>query len=753
MSQTVDVDDPDSLIPNQRLDGRYRIHKKLGEGGMGQVYLATDERMQREVAIKLLRPGLNQAGAEILRKEAQITAALDHPGIVKVYDIAQLPLEPAVPEHLRGMYYMVLEYVTGTTLYCQLRDGSSYRPPEQTLRLFRELVSAVAFAHERRVIHRDLKPGNIIVQQHGLKIFDFGIAQASEQIRALPDAPLLCSPCGTPWYMRPIAQAALEHNQRIAPDKRDDVYALGVILYQMLAGELCHPLEHSGERQQTYLQVPERVKFADPYLRTSCDALIVATLGLNPGRELVDAQALLGACDELLAGWYAYQREQTRLAAHTHQERLLVAQRHAYLEQRNELLTKHRRARRGWLLGTAVGSGLLFWGIVGSFIAYERRRDGQELLRACDDSGQSVATAQRLDPQQASQVIQRMNYQLVRGRRVPHSCIEVLYRGHLLSRGLRHESSPALHTLWPDAQDWLRRELKDVRAIALAADAKTVAGGSADGRIRVGRHYAEGLRTIAQAPTRLPQTPIPTPIGAFALSPDARWLAAAYDGGRTVFQFDLRSGSPPALFRVPGHQVSSVELTLARAPILGTRAGQVWRTDGAAPGQGLRLVLPHIDSPVHHTVQLDPAQMLVVTEHHVGLWSLEPPKRLAFLAMSVVAVLPHHQGAPELVVKSRRGLHLWRADAHKLSLLARDTQGDCSLTALLEGLTEKRSPNLPAPAGPRDSEPTEDDPRSCLAIICQRIDQESGPHNGLEAACQQLATKASLPFLDQWSIP
>lgn len=752
MSQPVDVDRHDSLIPNQRLDDRYCIHKKLGEGGMGQVYLATDERMQREVAIKLLRPGLNDAGAKILRNEAQITAALDHPGIVKVYDIAQLPSEPAVPEHLRGMYYMVLEYVSGTTLFCQLRDRCSSRSPEQTLRLFRELVAGVAFAHERKVIHRDLKPGNIIVQRHGLKILDFGIAQASERIRALPDAPLMCSPCGTPWYMRPVAQAALEQNQRIAPDTRDDVYALGVILYQMLASELCHPLEQSGQGHRTYLQVPDRVQFADPYLRNACDALIIAALGLDPTRQIIDAQVLLNACDALLAGWYAYLHEQTRLAAHTHQEQLLVAQRHAYMEQRNELLSKHRRARRGWLVGTTVGSGLLFWSIVGSFMAYERHRDAQQLLTSCETMERAAATAQRIDPHQVAPALQQINHQLVRGRSVPRSCIEALYRSHLVSRGLRHDSALAMQALWPDAQDWLRGELKDVRAVAIAADVGTVAGGSADGQMRVGRRYAEGLRAVADAPTRLPPTPIPTPIGAFALSADAHWLAAAYDGGRAVFQFDLQSGSAPVVFRVPGHQISSVELTSAAALTLGTRAGEVWSSHRASPEKSLRLVLSGIQAPVRHTLQLDPALMLVVTDHHVGLWSLVPPKRLAFLAMSVVAVLPHRQGAPELLVKSSRGLHLWRADAHALSQLAQDTQRECSLTALLDGPAARRGLSQSAAAAPGDSGPTEDDPRSCLAVICHQIDRESGPHIRLEPICHQLETKASLPFLDQWSI-
>jgi hypothetical protein len=219
-----------------------------------------------------------------------------------------------------------------------------------------------------------------------------------------------------------------------------------------------------------------------------------------------------------------------------------------------------------------------------------------------------------------------------------------------------------------------------------------------------------------------------------------------------VFQFDLRSGAAPALFQVPGHQISSVELTAAGALTLGTRAGEVWSSKGTSPEQGLRSVLSGIDAPVRHTLKLDPAQMLVVTDGHVGLWRLTPPQHRAFLAMSVVAVLPHRQGMPQLIVKSSRGLHLWTADAHALSQLAQDTQGACSLTALLEGPAEKPGGGQPATAALGVSDPSADDPRSCLAVVCKQLDQESGPHIRLGSVCDQLATKASLPFLDQWSM-
>ena len=122
-----------------------------------------------EVAIKLLHPGISQAGAEILKAEAITTAALDHRDIVKVYDIEQIPAAPGIPKRLHGTFFMVLEYVPGTTLYCQLRDHGRSSVPQQTLQIWRELVAAIAFAHERNVIHRDLKPGNIIVQRRGLR--------------------------------------------------------------------------------------------------------------------------------------------------------------------------------------------------------------------------------------------------------------------------------------------------------------------------------------------------------------------------------------------------------------------------------------------------------------------------------------------------------------------------------------------------------------------------------------------------------
>lgn len=162
MSEASAIGSADSLSPDQILSNRYRVCRKIGQGGMGEVYLARDDHIQRQVAIKLLRPGatiLDAKNAKIF-EEALTTAALSHPNIVKVYDVPQLTRDPQIPQRLWGAHYMVMEFIDGETLFLQLRDRRPARTVEEALLLWRDLVGIVRFAHDRGIIHRDLKPGN-----------------------------------------------------------------------------------------------------------------------------------------------------------------------------------------------------------------------------------------------------------------------------------------------------------------------------------------------------------------------------------------------------------------------------------------------------------------------------------------------------------------------------------------------------------------------------------------------------------------
>ena len=225
------VDDPaEPTLTGQRL-GAYHILDLLGVGGMGEVYRARDTRLGRDVAVKVL-PRLFSADPERLarfEREARLLASLNHPHIAAIYGF----------EETAGVHALVLELVEGPTLAERLQRGPL--PIAEALRIARQIADALEAAHERGVMHRDLKPQNIKVKPDGtVKVLDFGLAKAA--IAAANDAdvsPTSTTPIdgtrdgiilGTTSYMSP------EQSRGHAVDKRTDIWAFGCVLYEMLTG-------------------------------------------------------------------------------------------------------------------------------------------------------------------------------------------------------------------------------------------------------------------------------------------------------------------------------------------------------------------------------------------------------------------------------------------------------------------------------------------------------------------------------------
>ena len=211
----------DPLLTDALRD-RYAIERELGRGGMATVYLAEDLRHHRQVAIKVLRPELAATlGPERFLREIQIAARLRHPHIVPLFDSGEAD----------GLLYYVMPYVEGESLRDRLRRERQL-PVNEALGIAREVADALAHAHERQLIHRDIKPENILLEGGHALVADFGIARAvgSAATKDLTTATGLA--LGTPAYMSP--EQALGDT---AVDARSDVYALGCVLYEMLAGE------------------------------------------------------------------------------------------------------------------------------------------------------------------------------------------------------------------------------------------------------------------------------------------------------------------------------------------------------------------------------------------------------------------------------------------------------------------------------------------------------------------------------------
>ena len=201
---------------------RYLVRRELGAGGMAVVYLADDPRHGRPVAVKVMRPELAAAlGPERFLREIRIAAGLRHPHIVPLYDSGEAD----------GLLYYVMPYVEGESLRDRLRRERQL-PVDEALGIAREVADALAHAHEHELIHRDIKPENILLEGGHALVADFGIARAvgSAATTQLTTATGLA--IGTPAYMSP--EQALGD---AAVDARSDVYALGCVLYEMLAGE------------------------------------------------------------------------------------------------------------------------------------------------------------------------------------------------------------------------------------------------------------------------------------------------------------------------------------------------------------------------------------------------------------------------------------------------------------------------------------------------------------------------------------
>jgi serine/threonine-protein kinase len=256
----------DTLI-DRVFDKRYVIKRKLGSGGMADVYLAEDQELGRRVALKLLndRHAADDQFVERFRREAQSAAGLNHPNIVSIFDRGRA----------EGTYYIAMEYLDGRTLKELLvRNGPT--PIPIAIDYARQILGALSFAHRNGIIHRDIKPHNIIVGSDGrLKVTDFGIARsgASQMTEA-------GSIVGTAQYLSP-------EQARGAPvDPRSDLYSLGIVLYEMLTGNVPFTGDTPVEIAMKHLsQIPEPPSKLRPEVPHDLDAVVMRALSKEPDQR------------------------------------------------------------------------------------------------------------------------------------------------------------------------------------------------------------------------------------------------------------------------------------------------------------------------------------------------------------------------------------------------------------------------------------------------------------------------------------
>ena len=275
------VGDP---LVGQLLDGRYQITQRLARGGMATVYQAVDTRLTRTVAVKVMHVGLGD-DAEFARKfdrEARAAAKLSHPNVVSVFDQGQDRLDGHVSRP-----YIVMEYVDGRTLR-DLINREAPLPPLRALELIEPVLAALASAHDAGLVHRDVKPENVLISDRGqLKVADFGLAKAISSQTSTATQGLLI---GTVSYLPP--ELVLSGRA----DARSDVYSAGVVLFELLTG--CKP--HTGETpiQVAYAHVHKDVPPPSSY-RTPApippylDALVARATARDASERPHDARVLL----------------------------------------------------------------------------------------------------------------------------------------------------------------------------------------------------------------------------------------------------------------------------------------------------------------------------------------------------------------------------------------------------------------------------------------------------------------------------
>lgn len=267
---------PRFIDPGARF-GPYQILETVGDGGMGTVYRALDERLLREVALKVLHSTVleTQEGWRRFSEEARALAALDHPNMVRVFDIG-------VAED--GTPYLVLEFLEGTTLRDRIDAGPM--PLPEALELMCVLVPALAVAHDKGIIHRDLKPENIFITRTGtLKVLDFGLAKRMRHPAMDPDLPPVTNAgqlLGTLGYLSPEQACGVE------VDARSDLFSVGIILHELVTG-------HRPFARATPLETLQAILEDDPPKAKppELDALLRRCLAKKPVERVASAQELL----------------------------------------------------------------------------------------------------------------------------------------------------------------------------------------------------------------------------------------------------------------------------------------------------------------------------------------------------------------------------------------------------------------------------------------------------------------------------
>lgn len=269
----------------KRIGGRYDIEQQIGEGGMAIVYRARDTLLNRTVALKVLRSQFGNDDDFVARfhREAQAAASLSHPNVVNIYDIGQDD----------EMYYIVMEYIEGMTLKQYINEHAPL-DMNKAVDIGMQICDALDHAHQNELIHRDIKPHNILINKYGrIKVTDFGIARAVSSVTITHTGSVL----GSVHYFSP------EQAKGIAAGAKSDLYSLGVVLYEMLTGELPFsgdsPISVALKHLQESYVAPRKLR---PEIPQSLENVIIRAMAKEPMYRYESAREMLEDLQTALAG-------------------------------------------------------------------------------------------------------------------------------------------------------------------------------------------------------------------------------------------------------------------------------------------------------------------------------------------------------------------------------------------------------------------------------------------------------------------
>lgn len=288
-----------------QLGDRYDVGQVIGRGGMAEVYEGTDRRLNRRVAIKVLRPDLarDPMFQERFRREAQSAAGLNHPNIVAIYDTGEDLI--GTGDSQVSVPYIVMEYVDGETLRHHLNNGPRILP-ERALEVIAGVLAALDYAHRHGIVHRDIKPANIMINTNGdAKVMDFGIARAMTDAATAVTAS--SSVMGTAQYLSP------EQARGELVDARSDLYSTGCVLYELLVGK--PPFNGDSAVAIAYQhvnEIPPAPSSIDAEVPNQLDLIVLTALAKLPSNRYRSAAEMRADVERALAGMPIFARGLTR---------------------------------------------------------------------------------------------------------------------------------------------------------------------------------------------------------------------------------------------------------------------------------------------------------------------------------------------------------------------------------------------------------------------------------------------------------